>query len=134
MSHKGRALSQFWDAIRTQKQKTIHWCLNYGGISPATRDDHGYTGLHHAAMHGNVRSLETILDHIRRLVRSRGGGDIRGTSGIKTIAEEIDLQDEKNGMTAFQHACARGCLDCVERLHVCVLLQATHISLLEYFS
>ena len=114
----GDKAAQFWDAIRSQNQKTLHWCLNYGGISSATRDDDGYTGLHHAAMHGKTRSLETILDHIRRVVLSRGGGDIRGTVKNKKTAEEIDEKDEENGMTAFMHACAGGHYDCVKLLHV----------------
>ena len=47
MPHKGGGgdkSAQFWDAIRSQNQKTLHWCLNYGGVSHATRDDDGYTG------------------------------------------------------------------------------------------
>ena len=132
MPHKGGGgggdkAAQFWDAIRSQNQKTLHWCLNYGGISSATRDDDGFTGLHHAAMHGKVRSLETILDHIRRIVLSRGGGDIRGTAKNKKTAEEIDEKDDENGMTAFMHACAGGHYECVKLLHVSYLYQASSL-------
>jgi ankyrin repeat protein len=123
MPHKGGGggdkTKQFWDGIKTQKQDAIRWCLNYGGISHATRDDDGYTGLHLAAMQNKPRSMETILDHLRRQVLSRGGGDIRGPPGPKKKAcEEIEEKDDEHGMTCFMHACAKGSMECVKLLHV----------------
>lgn len=31
----------FWKAIQSQKQDTIRWSFNYGGINTFTRDDDG---------------------------------------------------------------------------------------------
>jgi ankyrin repeat protein len=132
MPHKGGGgdkTKQFWDGIKTQKQDAIRWCLNYGGISHATRDDDGYTGLHLAAIQNKPRSMETILDHLRRQVLSRGGGDIRGPPGPKKkTCEEIEEKDDENGMTAFMHACAKGSMECVKLLHVglATLVCASH--------
>ena len=150
----GDKSAQFWSAIISQKQDTIRWSFNYGGINPFTRDDDGYCGIHVAAKSNKVRarararrpgppaappprrpsrpqrgwaadhcreprtlasarrsaeqcasprvcrpppvflrrlvtrprrrqvrSLESILDHIRRGIMSKGGGDTRGVKG-----------------------------------------------------
>ena len=47
MPHKGGGdkAGEFFKAIGVQKQDTIRWSFNYGGISVFTRDDDGYTGL-----------------------------------------------------------------------------------------
>lgn len=117
----GDKTKQFWDGIRSQKQDAIRWCLNYGGVSLATRDDEGYNGLHLAAMLGKPRSMETILDHLRRAHLSRGGGDIRGPPGPKKKkCDELEEKDEEMGMTPFMHACSKGSMDCVRLLHVSV--------------
>ena len=78
-------------------------------------------GLHIAAKFGKVRSLETILDHIRKLVLSRGGGDIRSIGKGKKGSQEVDEVDDDVGMSAFMHACAGGFYECAKLLHVLAL-------------
>lgn len=98
----------------------IRWCLNYGGISSATRDDEGYTGLHMAAMLGKPRSLEAILDHIRRAHMSKGGGDIRAPKTDKRRKPCIELE-EKVCTFAVSHSLPAPDLDDVAehcRLHL----------------
>ena len=72
----------------------------------------GYCGIHIAAKLGKVRSLESILDHIRRIIMSKGGGDTRGIKGKgpakKRSHEELDIKDEDEGLTAFMWACRNG--------------------------
>ena len=110
--------NQFWSSIISQKQDTIRWCFNYGGITPFTRDDDGYCGIHVAAKNGKVRSLESILDHIRRMIMGRGGGDIRGTSkGKPRVYEELEVKDEDVGLTAFMWACRNGHYECAVLLY-----------------
>eukprot|EP00961_Rhodomonas_salina_P283636 3833528-Rhodomonas_salina.1 len=79
----------------------------------------GYTGLHRAAMGGKVRSVESILDHIRRSVMGRGGGDIRGGAAKKKRYEELDTKDEDVGLTALMWACKMGHYECAVLLQEC---------------
>jgi hypothetical protein len=41
----GDKTGEFFKSIVNQKQDTIRWSFNYGGIGVYTRDDEGYTGL-----------------------------------------------------------------------------------------
>ena len=117
----GDKSKQFWGAIVSQKQDTIRWCFNYGGIMPTTRDDNGYCGIHLAAKSNKVRSLESILDHVRRSIMSRGGGDTRAVRGKgpakKRSYEELDCKDEEHGLTAFMWACKHGYYECAQLLY-----------------
>jgi hypothetical protein len=56
----GDKSSQFWSAIISQKQDTIRWSFNYGGISAASRDEDGYCGIHIAAKNNKVLALCTL--------------------------------------------------------------------------
>ena len=118
----GDKSAQFWSAIVSQKQDTIRWSFSYGGINTFTRDDDGYCGIHLAAKLGKVRSLESILDHIRRAIMSKGGGDTRGIKGKggapkKRSYEELDCKDEDVGLTALMWACKGGYYECARLLY-----------------
>lgn len=81
----------------------------------------GYCGIHLAAKNNKVRSLESILDHIRRAVMSKGGGDTRGVKGkgpakVKRY-EELDCKDEEFGLTALMWACKGGYYECARLLY-----------------
>jgi len=118
----GDKTAQFWAAIQGQKQDTIRWSFSYGGINTFTRDDDGYCGIHLASKSGKVRSLESILDHIRRGIMSKGGGDTRGVKGKggpakKKSYEELDCKDEEFGLTALMWACKGGYYECARLLY-----------------
>lgn len=65
MPHKGGGdkAGEFFKAIGVQKQDTIRWSFNYGGISVFTRDDDGYTGLQVSVV---LRPASQLGPHVHR--------------------------------------------------------------------
>lgn len=49
-----------------QKLDTVRWALQYGGQTPGTRDDEGYTAIHIAAVSNKPKVLQLMLDLCRR--------------------------------------------------------------------
>jgi len=58
----------FFRAVKDENLPTLRWSITHGGFNPlATEDDEGHTALQLCAVHGSVRAMEMILDHLKRM-------------------------------------------------------------------
>jgi len=58
----------FFRSVKDENLPTLRWSITHGCFNPlATEDDDGHTALQLAAVHGSVRSMEMILDHLKRM-------------------------------------------------------------------
>lgn len=99
----GEKLTAFFDAIRSEKVDTINWSLRSGGLTLASCNEDGRTGLIEAAAQGKCDSLEVLL----RVVR-----DCRD---FGASAEALNAFDE-DGKTATMAAVEHGHLECIRAL------------------
>mmetsp|Transcript_93624 Transcript_93624/g.265089 ORF Transcript_93624/g.265089 Transcript_93624/m.265089 type:complete len:157 (-) Transcript_93624:8-478(-) len=90
-------------AIHSQKVETIRWSLLYGGLTATSCDENGHTAIMVAAAAGKEKSLDAILDVVRR------------ARSAALRSENLDARDG-DGQTALMMAAAGGRLECVRLL------------------
>eukprot|EP00929_Paragymnodinium_shiwhaense_P002617 TRINITY_DN10291_c0_g1_i1.p1 TRINITY_DN10291_c0_g1~~TRINITY_DN10291_c0_g1_i1.p1 ORF type:complete len:545 (-),score=186.19 TRINITY_DN10291_c0_g1_i1:113-1747(-) len=99
----GDKQAAFFGAVRNEKEDTIRWSINHGGLSLATSDEDGMTPIMLAASLGKAKAMYALLDVVRKM-RERSAR-----------SEALDAVDEE-GRTALILAAAAGKLECAEML------------------